>query len=337
VSDLAEYASLLHEKERRVFDRVLKPQVCNTCFETLKGMRAVIFDVYGTLVNYWRPGFNSIQEREKTLMEAFTELAGRFGMEETLAKMNPADAPGKTLSDFYHGLIALNHEKALGKGVEYPEIRIEQIWSVILMMLERNGYAKERRRVSVDNREFAFADTAGFARCLAYTYNFLSMGRVLYPNVTRALRKLKEDNIVLGILSNAQFYTPIDLTLLFRDESGGKVEDFNELFDPDLTFFSYEYGVSKPDNLMFRKLFDALYEYHITPAQTVFVGNDLLIDIAPAKALGMKTAFFCGDDAMAFQHDLGSQAAPDIVFHNWDEFAEKIYFHGEMENDEKND
>ena len=336
MSDLAEYAGLLHKKERRVFDRELKPCACQARFETLKGVRAVIFDVYGTLVNYWRPGFHSIQEREKTLTEAFAELAARFDMEETLAKMNPADAAGKTLSDFYHGLIALNREKALGKGVEYPEIRVERIWSVIVLMLERNGYSKERRRVSLGDRAFTFADTADFARCLAYTYNFLSMGRVLYPDVTQTLRKLKEDNIVLGILSNAQFYTPVDLTLLFRDQSGGKIEDFNELFDPDLTFFSYEYGVSKPDSVLFRKLFDALYEYHITPAQTVFVGNDLLSDIAPAKALGMKTVFFCGDDAMAFQHDLGSEVIPDVVFHSWDEFAGKISFHGEMEENEEN-
>jgi len=334
VSDLAEYASSLHEKESRVFDRVLKPRSCQARFQTLKGVRAVIFDVYGTLVNYWRSGFQSVQEREKTLLEAFSKLAVRFDMEETLVRMNPADAPGKTLSDFYHGLIALNHEKARGKGVEYPEIRIEQIWSVIVMMLERNGYSRERRCMAGD-RAFTFADTAGFARSIAYTYNFLSMGRVLYPDVTQALRKLKEDNIVLGIVSNAQFYTPIDLTLLFREQSGGKIEDFNELFDPDLTFFSYEYGVSKPDNLLFRKLFDALYEYHITPSQTVFVGNDLLIDIAPAQALGMKTAFFCGDDAMAFQHDLGSEIIPDMIFHKWDEFAQEICFHGEMENDEK--
>lgn len=337
MSDLAEYASLLHEREPRVFDRVLKPRACHAKFETLKGVRAVIFDVYGTLINYWRPGFESAHGREKTVLEAFAKLAVRFDMEETLVKMNPETAPGKTLSDFYHGLIALNHEKALGKNIEYPEIRVERIWSVIIMMLERNGYSKALRRRTVGDRVFAFADTADFARCLAYTYNFLSMGCTLYPNVTQALRKLKEDNIVLGILSNAQFYTPIDLTLLFRDQSGGKVEDFNELFDPDLTFFSYEYGVSKPDNLLFRKLFDALYEYHITPRQTVIAGNDLLSDITPAAALGMKTAFFCGDDAMAFQHGLGSEVVPDIVFHNWDEFADKISFHGESDNYTSND
>jgi putative hydrolase of the HAD superfamily len=245
--------------------------------------------------------------------------------------MNPGELPGKTLSDFYHGLITLNREKARGKGIEYPEIRIEQIWTVIIMMLERNGYSKTRR-AEAGGRAFTFADTADFARCLAYTYNFLSMGRTLYPNAVQALRKLKDDNVVLGIVSNAQFYTPIDLTLLFRDQSCGKIEDFNELFDPDLTFFSYEYGVSKPDTLLFRKLFDALYEYHITPSQTVFAGNDFLIDIAPAAALGMKTAFFCGDDAIAFQHDLGSEVVPDIVFDDWGGFADKISFHGESDN-----
>jgi hypothetical protein len=60
-----------------------------------------------------------------------------------------------------------------------------------------------------------------------------------------------------------------------------------------------------------------------------------LIDIAPAAALGMKTAFFCGDDAIAFQHDLGSEVIPDIVFDGWMEFADKTSFHGETNVDGK--
>ncbi|MDR0305288.1 MAG: HAD family hydrolase [Chitinispirillales bacterium] len=330
MSDFAEYARELHEKEARVFKRNLKPHSCAGRFEKLKGVRAVIFDVYGTLVNYWRTGFENTQGREEALLGAFRELVGRFGMEEVLAKMNPGEDCGKTLSDLYHGLIALNHEKAVNKGAKYPEILVERIWSVIVMMLERNGYSKERWRGAVGTARTV--DTADLGRYLGFTYNFLSMGRELYPEVTAALKKLKEDNIVLGIMSNAQFYTPIDLTLFFRDQSGGKIEDFNELFDPDLTFFSFEYGVRKPDELLFRKLFDALYEYHINPSQTVLAGNDFLTDIHPAATLGMRTAFFCGDDSVAFEHGLGSSVTPDIVFEQWDELSGKISFHGEMED-----
>jgi putative hydrolase of the HAD superfamily len=159
------------------------------------------------------------------------------------------------------------------------------------------------------------------------------MGRELYPGAANALKRLKENNIVLGILSDAQCYTPIDLTLLLRDQSGGKIDDWNELFDTDLTFLSCEYGFVKPSEVLFRRLFDALYEYQILPAQTVFVGNDLLIDINPAATLGMRTALFCGDDVMVFGGGEGNaDVVPDVVFEKWEELPGPISFHGEMES-----
>jgi len=321
LSDLAEYARRLHESERRAYPRRLAPLRHESAHDTLKGVRAVIADVYGTMVNYWRPGFEGRDTREALLVEAFSGIVDRFGMGETLAAMNPADPPAKTLCDFYNGLLAINRQKSVGEGNALPEVRVEEVWSVIALMLKRNGY---------DAGAPLRGDPAGFARRLAYTYNFLSMGRELYPGVSSALKKLRDSNIALGILSDAQFYTPVDLTLMLRDQSGGRVVDYCELFDTDLTFLSCEYGFVKPSGTLYRRLFDALYEYHIAPDQTVVVGNDLTTDIAPAAALGMRTALFCGDDLMVFGRDGGGDGVvPDIVFYDWEELPERLLFHGE--------
>jgi putative hydrolase of the HAD superfamily len=322
LSDLAEYARILHESERRVYPRRLNPLRHDSARDALNGVRAVIADVYGTMVNYWRPGFEERGSREALLLEAFSGVVERFGMGETLAAMNPAEAPAKTLCGFYNGLLAISRQKSAGEGGSLPEVRVEEVWSVIALMLKRNGY-------DAGGRAPWRGDPAGFARCLAYTYNFLSMGRELYPGVSSALKKLKDGNIALGILSDAQFYTPIDLTLLLRDQSGGAVVDYGELFDTDLTFLSCEYGFVKPSETLYRRLFDALYEYRITPDQTVIAGNDLAADIAPAAALGMRTALFCGDDLTVFGRDGGGGVVPDIVFYDWEELPEKLLFHGE--------
>jgi len=328
LSNLAEYARRLHENERRDRDyrhrRALNPARLEGAFERLLGVRAVIFDIYGTLINYWRPGFEDRASREALLLEAFAGVAERFGMAETLERMNPREPAAKTLSDFYNCLLAMNRQKSAGAAGAQPEVRVEEVWSVIVMMLKRNGY-------DIGAHLPSGAAEADFARYLAFTYNFLSMGRELYPGVTEALVKLKANNIALGILSDAQFYTPIDLTLLLRDRSGGAVDDCNELFDTDLTFLSCEYGFVKPGDALFRRLFDALYEYQITPSQTVLVGNDLSIDIKPAASLGMRTALFCGDDVMVWGEGEGSaNVVPDIVFEKWEDLPELISFHGEM-------
>ncbi len=320
MSDIAEFARNLHVKEAKKYKRDLVPISYPSKCEKIGDIRAVVCDVYGTLLNYWKPGFQNALSRSQSLLSAFKTVAERFGMTEALVSMNEAELPEKTLSDFYHGLLALKHEKMAQKGVLYPEVKIEEIWNIIIMLLKRKGYKPE---------EFIDASEKDMPRYLAFCYNFYSLGRDLYDGVVDALSRLKENNIVLGVLSNAQFYTPIDLTLLVREQSNGKYDDFNELFDPDLTFFSYEYGVAKPNQVLFRRLFDALYEFQILPSQTVLIGNDLLLDIEPAVEAGMKTAFFTGDIDGAFVHDLSGKVIPDISFQDWNQLPYMISFYAQ--------
>jgi putative hydrolase of the HAD superfamily len=313
-SIVAEFAREFHHTERRAPPPALTPLAYSQECEKLFDIRAVIFDVYGTLVRYWKPGFSDSKLKERALLAAFETTAAYFGMTPHLQAMDAETAPEKTLRDLYHGLITLSHEKSLRKGLAYPEIRIEEVWRVIVMMLKRHGYDPAARQTSGD---------LDFAKCVAYHYNATALGRGLYPGVADALVRLRERNILLGIVSNAQFYTPIDLTLFLRDQNDG-IDDYREIFQEDLTVFSYVEGVSKPNPALFRRLYDALYEYHVLPEQTVFAGNDLSVDIRPARAAGMRTALFAGDDKSAFFHDLSGVVVPDITFYDWNELPERI-------------
>jgi len=317
LSIVAEFAAIIHEKHNKPNDRLLTPTVYPSRCEKVYDVKAVIFDLYGTLVNYWRDEFSDSAFKEKALLEAFRKTAEFFRFAEYLAEMNPDDFPERTLRDLYQGLIMLNHEKSLKKGVTFPEVRIEEVWEVIIMMLERHGY--DWAKLDLGNKN-------DLARCMAFYYNFNSLGRGLYPGVTDTLITLKKDNYKLGILSNAQFYSLIDLNLYIRIQSNGTVEDCGELFESDLQFFSFEFGVAKPNQALFRKLYDALYEYEILPRQTLFVGNDLSSDIRPAQEAGMLTAFFTGDDKSVFRHDCGGKVVPDIVFNAYDQLPGKISF-----------
>ena len=322
MSIVAEFARLIHEKDERNFDRVLTPLSYPSRTEKLYDIKAVIFDIYGTLVNYWRSDFIDEKQKENVLLAAFRKTSDFFKFTDFLRKMNPSDSPERTLRDFYHGLIALNHEKSLKKGIAFPEVRIEEVWGVILMMLARHGY---------DASKLDLGDKSELARCVAFYYNVHSLGRGFYDGVVDALSRLKKNNLKLGVVSNAQFYTPIDLTLFIRDQSGDTHDDYKDLFENDLIFLSYEYGVAKPNQELVRKLYDALYEYQILPQQTVFVGNDLSLDIKPAIEAGMRSAFFTGDDKSAFVHELSGEVIPDIVFDYWDELPEKISFYRKKE------
>jgi len=319
MSIVAEFAAKLHEQTPRAAPRACEPVEYPSAAEHLYDIRAVIFDVYGTLVDYRKGEFGDREATERSLLAAFGALIERFGVREHLLQMDAAAEPSRTLSDVYQGLIALDHQRSRRRDIETPEVRIDRVWGLILMMLKRHGFQPSALGLGED---------PDVARCMAYFYNFHALGRGFYPGVVDALARLRGAGVALGILSNAQFYTPIDLTLFARDQSDGRCDDYLELFDSDLVFYSYEYRVSKPGRLLFEKLYNALYELQILPSQTVFVGNSLAADIEPARSAGMKTAFYCGDRRSAFLGDLAGSVTPDIAFHSYDELPARIHLHG---------
>ena len=285
-------------------------------------MRAVIFDVYGTLLHYWKPQFQTPRLREQALLAAMSATVTRFGFSEALRHMNPEEPPEKTLYDLYNVLIALEHEKAREKDIPFPEVRIERIWEVLIMMMRRHGYAPADPQ---------WGKGIEIAQCAAYFYNYNALGRGMYDGVVEALRTLAAGNIRCGIVSNGQFYTPIDLTLFIRDQSRGAFDDYRELFEEDFVVFSYVHRRAKPDHYLFEKLFEALYQHRILPSQALFAGNDLVADIKAAGDAGMKTALFCGDRTGAFLHEDDGGIVPDLCFSSYADLPGMVSFHSEKD------
>jgi putative hydrolase of the HAD superfamily len=100
---------------------------------------------------------------------------------------------------------------------------------------------------------------------------------------------LKNRNILMGIISNAQFYTPY----LFHGFLHSHPKDLG--FHPELTFYSFKFGYAKPSIFMFQIAAERLENRSIPAHSTLFLGNDMLNDIHPAKQIGFKTALFAGD------------------------------------------
>ena len=58
------------------------------------------------------------------------------------------------------------------------------------------------------------------------------------------------------------------------------------MFDPELRFWSFENGFSKPDPHVFRILTARLEARGISPSETLMVGDRFDNDIEPARAHG---------------------------------------------------
>lgn len=147
------------------------------------------------------------------------------------------------------------------RGEEYPEIDVEAIWNAFL---EQEGIRSTETRTPL-------------ATILAQLYRGISRKRLqLYPGVNRVLDGLRAD-YRLALVSDAQpcFALP-------EIQAVG----LNGYFDPII--ISAPFGYRKPDRRLLEKALDIL---ELTPAEAIYVGNDMFRDIYGASRLGIKTIF----------------------------------------------
>jgi len=246
---------------KRIASRYLKPlKPIPTAMvksgKPLTGIRCVLFDIYGTLL-ISASGDIGTSQSKKQPTDKIEQLIKKYGI-----KSDP-----QTLMTALRQTIAATHQIKRENGILFPEVEIDRIWMQVL---------NNRRREYV--RKFA----------LEYE---LSVNPVYpMPHSVELLQACRSRKIKMGLISNAQFYT----ACLFKWFLGAAPEDLG--FHPDLIFLSYQEGYAKPSAELYRKAADALAEMNIHPQAVVFMGNDMLNDILPAKQAGFKTALFAGDE-----------------------------------------
>lgn len=227
----------------------------------LTGMKAVLFDIYGTL--FISASGDIVAMASKARDVAFAEAAALCGI------VDPPDAA--TVIDLLDGIIKRRHVTAESAGIEYPEIDIVDVWRETFLDLTGDS-----------------PDDASLRR-LAAVYENLVNPVWSMPGSRETLERLRDAGYLLGVVSNSQFYTlPMFEALLGRTRNELGIRD-------DLVHLSYELGHAKPGRAIFENAATALATIGVKPAEALYVGNDLLNDVAAASALGFRTALFAGD------------------------------------------
>lgn len=228
----------------------------------LDGIRCVAFDIYGTLVvsGSGDIGLTDATQKETALRAILADL------DFPPLPANPA------LTTRFLELIRASHQASKQEGIPYPEVEVRELWSTLLQELHPDRHT-----------------TPEEVEAIAVAYELATNPVWPMPGAAEILTTLRDRGLPLGIVSNAQFYTP----LLFEAFFDTTLEQFG--FRPDLSFFSYQHRRGKPGTWLYEQLRDALATLHLTPHQTLFVGNDALKDIHPAASLGFRTALFAGD------------------------------------------
>lgn len=233
----------------------------------LNGIRAVVFDIYGTLLISGSGDIGSADDESH--QTAFREAFKAVGIRD--------DCDITAVERRYRQSIADSHAAAKANGIEYPEVEIRDIWKNTLDSLINESIIQP---LEFDDRSLAE---------LAIEYEVRANPAWPMPNCRETLETLRDVNIQLGIISNAQYFTPD----LFPSLLG---VNFDELgFHKALRFYSYEYSQAKPGLFLYEQCRQKLEGLGIQPEQALYVGNDMLKDIWPAQQVGFRTALFAGD------------------------------------------
>jgi len=229
----------------------------------IDGIETVLFDIYGTLLisGSGDVGTAAAADSSEALTQALI-VSGYNGDCERAGELGPALMKAE---------IARWHEAARGDGIEYPEVEISKVWKKIIEKFQTLELLK------------ADDDPQKILR-LAVEYECRVNPIWPMPGALETIAFLKKRGFRLGIVSNAQFYTPLILEALL----GKSVETLG--FDPSLCVWSYKEHRAKPDRHLFQGL-----EKSIDPCKTLYVGNDMLNDIWTATQSGCRTVLFAGD------------------------------------------
>jgi len=219
----------------------------------LLGIRALLFDVYGTLV---------ISASGDIGLAGEQDARASFDAALVAADIQASATAGP---DKLEQAIRVFHAKRKAAGVEFPEVDILDIWGEVL------------------------ASREDLAR-LAVEYECRVNPVWPMPGLAQLLEDLRQRGLVLGIVSNAQFYTPLMLEG-FLDSS---LDDLG--FDAECCAWSYRLREAKPSTRIYEEALDGLERVHgIEPSEVLYVGNDIRNDIWPASLTGCRTALFAGD------------------------------------------
>jgi putative hydrolase of the HAD superfamily len=270
--------------EKAIFERHIHPLTpiptgVEPRLEGMRNFRAMLFDVYGTLL-ISGSGDIGISREQSVEEDDLRDLLRRCHIDRT------ADG----LSTALHRAIEQEHAKARRQGIDFPEVDIVRVWQTLLGVGDLN-------------------------RLKSFILEYELTVNPVYPmpGLTTLLSTCRARRLPMGIISNAQFYTPYVMEWFLRsslEESG---------FDPRLTFLSYRLGHAKPSMVMFKRAADELSRIGIPAEAALYVGNDMLNDIRPASAVGFRTALFAGDARSLRSRESDDRCrglSPDLIVTN---------------------
>lgn len=260
-------------------------------FSRPESVKVVLFDIYGTLLQSAAGDISLVSEDSS--MEGMAIAKRGLGMPER-------EGEESWIVSYEEG-IKEQHRLLIETGMDFPEVEIRAVWRSMTGSLMEETPSEEALEMAALSYECAVNPTW------------------LMPGAREMVDGLLERGFVLGLISNAQFYThPVLEAALGLDES---------IFREELCLFSYREKCAKPAARLFETMKSRLKERGVSPEEVIYFGNDLRKDILPARNCGFRTGLFAGDQRSLRVGDRSVsevEALCDVILTDWSQWPQVL-------------
>ena len=279
---LADYADWLEERDL-IWPKVSppKPPKAKSFTKHIPGIRAVTWNLYGTLLRIADGNLLFDHEQDLRMQVAMDKTIKEFNMWQSMTRR--PGAPWEYLLPQYRDIVANQAMQGTPRG-DFPEIDSSVVWRRLVGKLEQKDYSFDTE-IYNDFDDLSIKAGFFFHKCL--------QGVDSMPHALKVMRYVVRSGREQSLLADAQPFSTVQLAIGLRTQ--GSVPPMRQLLSSGQFALSYREGVRKPSKSLFRRSVQAFAEAGIRPDEILHIGSRIDEDIAPARDAGMRTALFAGD------------------------------------------
>ncbi len=282
---LQEYADWLDD--RKLLWPAAPPPVLPKAMPYLKrlrGIRAVTWDVYGTLLSVPEGRLLSLPSDPLRMEIALDKTIHEFNMWNSMSRK--PGAPWEYMFQQYKRLVEAAQLAASPRPGEAPEIDSAHIWKVLIERLGKKEFSWD---------EAFFGDIDELSEKVAWFFHASLQGVVAAPNALGALKHVRRAGLKQGLIADGQCFTLVQLARALHVQ--GSVPSFSKLFSREGVCLSFQFGVRQPAATLFETWLERMARRRISADEVLYVAPRLKENLRPARRLGMRTALYAGDAA----------------------------------------
>lgn len=273
-----EYADSLDQRDL-IWPQVPAPTPVKAkpSIDPLPEVRAVLWDIYGTLLRIPDPGFTLFPQQDIRLQVALDKTIHEFNMWNSMYRQ--PGPPWQSMIKQYRDYSSRLEQVACKYAHDVTDINLVSVWRAIIDRLHDKEYSYEIATYG-DDDQLAEKVALFFHRCL--------QAMEARPGVASMLNLLHSQGIRMGLFSDGQSFSRAEIRNALRRQA--EIPEMEQLFPVGQSLISYQMGVRKPSPTLYRQIAGQFLSRGIEPEQILHVSTRVETDLAEARAVGMKTA-----------------------------------------------